>query len=75
MPDTSPADPKQLLSLIPILFVADIAGTIQYYQETLGFQKDWDYGGPTFYASVSRDGIEFHLRQIETPRQHIHHEG
>jgi uncharacterized glyoxalase superfamily protein PhnB len=62
MPDT-----KQLLTLNPALFVPDMAHAIHYYQETLGFQKDWDYGDPTFYASVSRDGLAFHLRHADTP--------
>ena len=60
-------DTKQLLTLNPILFVPDMARAIHYYQETLGFQKDWDYGNPTFYASVSRDDLAFHLRHADTP--------
>jgi uncharacterized glyoxalase superfamily protein PhnB len=66
MPETDIHDTKQLLTLNPILFVPDMAHAMHYYQETLGFQKDWDYGDPAFYASVSRDGLAFHLRHAET---------
>lgn len=67
MPETSSPHPKQLLTLNPVLLVADLAATLQYYQETLGFQKDWNHGDPAFHACVSRDGIAFHLRHMDTP--------
>lgn len=67
MPDDSNTAPKQLLALNPVLLVADLAKTLQYYQETLGFQKDWEYGDPAFYASISRDDITFNLRHADAP--------
>ena len=75
MPDTHPAAPKQLTALTPVLIVAGLAQTIQYYQETLGFQKDWEYGDPVFYASVSREGIAFHLRHVDAPLPPVRHTG
>lgn len=67
MPNTGQANPKQLLTLTPVLLVADLAAMLHYYQETLGFQKDWEYGDPAFYASMSRDDITFHLRHLDAP--------
>jgi catechol 2,3-dioxygenase-like lactoylglutathione lyase family enzyme len=67
MTDDSNTDAKLLLTLTPVLLVADLAATLRYYQETLGFQKDWDYGNPVFYASISRDQITFNLRHVDTP--------
>ncbi len=66
------ANSNQMLGIHPILFTEDIARTVQYYQDVLGFQKDWEYGDPVFYASVTREGITFHFRQIEPPILHNH---
>ncbi|MGI4790492.1 MAG: VOC family protein [Janthinobacterium lividum] len=53
---------KQLLTHCPIWFVKDIPSTVSYYETTLGFQKDFEYGTPAFYESVSRDGLQIHFR-------------
>ncbi len=72
MIEKSPAGVKQFISMHPILFAADIAKAVQYYLDTLGFQKDWDYVDPPLCASISREGIALHLRQIKPPIQHNH---
>ncbi|MBP0002536.1 MAG: bleomycin resistance family protein [Cyanobacteria bacterium SBC] len=49
--------------LTPILNVKDIANSISYYVSVLGFKKDWDWGDPPTFASVSRDDIGIFLCQ------------
>lgn len=44
-------------SLTPILNVADLAASVDYYTNVLGFEQDWDWGEPPTFASVSRDSV------------------
>lgn len=41
--------------IIPILNVENVAASIEYYVEVLGFKKDWEWGDPPGFGSVSRD--------------------
>ncbi len=45
----------------PILRVADLAASLDYYVRILGFKIDWTYDG--LIASVSRDGCVLMLSQ------------
>lgn len=45
----------------PILRVADLAASLDYYVRVLGFRIDWSHGG--LIASVSRDGCVLMLSQ------------
>jgi uncharacterized glyoxalase superfamily protein PhnB len=67
MPPTDAPPARQLLSLHPVLFTADIPGTLRHYQDTLGFAKKFESGGPAFYAAASRDGIALHFRHLDSP--------
>ena len=49
--------------IIPVLNVKNIAESLKYYQHVLGFKKDWDWGEPVSFASVSRDGVSIFLCQ------------
>jgi catechol 2,3-dioxygenase-like lactoylglutathione lyase family enzyme len=44
--------------IIPILRVKDLAASIRFYTDILGFKLDWGHPdpGPFTFASVSRDG-------------------
>ena len=48
-------------SLVPIFSVGDLSKSIEFYTETLGFQLDFIYGEPQFYAGLFKDSIELHL--------------
>ena len=48
-------------SLVPIFSVGDLSKSIEFYTETLGFQLDFVYGEPQFYAGLFKDSIELHL--------------
>ena len=49
--------------LTPILNVQNIPDSINYYVNVLGFKKDWDWGDPPTFASVSRDDVCIFLCQ------------
>ncbi len=49
--------------LTPILNVKNIPESINYYVNVLGFKKDWEWGEPPNFASVSRDEICIFLCQ------------
>lgn len=54
-------DPRAPLSHIaPVFRVRDIARSIRFYEEQLGFELDFSY--EDFYASVRRDGCYIHLK-------------
>ena len=48
-------------SLTPIFSVSDLSKSIEFYTETLGFQLDFIYGEPQFYAGLFKDSVELHL--------------
>ncbi|MGB0562326.1 MAG: bleomycin resistance family protein [Spirulinaceae cyanobacterium] len=47
----------QFEGLVPVLNVQNLTRSLNYYTNVLGFQKDWDWGEPPGFASVSRDGV------------------
>jgi hypothetical protein len=38
----------------PILNVKNVPASVEHYLDKLGFKKDWDWGTPPTFASVSR---------------------
>jgi catechol 2,3-dioxygenase-like lactoylglutathione lyase family enzyme len=63
MSDTGPvnsASPMRVECVIPILNVADLAKSLAFYLDVLGFKIDWKGG---VMASVSRDGKPIMLCQ------------
>jgi catechol 2,3-dioxygenase-like lactoylglutathione lyase family enzyme len=51
----------RITSLAPQFLVDDLQRSIAYYRDRLGFSVKFEYGG--FYAGVSRDGCELHLKE------------
>ena len=49
-----------LRHLAPVFRVRDLARSIRFYEEQLGFELDFSY--EDFYASVRRDGCYIHLK-------------
>ena len=47
----------------PILNVKDVPASIEHYVSVLGFEKNWDWGEPPTFASVSRDDVCIFLCQ------------
>jgi catechol 2,3-dioxygenase-like lactoylglutathione lyase family enzyme len=44
----------------PVFRVADLARSLSYYRNQLGFELEFNYEG--FYAGVLRDGCHIHLK-------------
>jgi uncharacterized glyoxalase superfamily protein PhnB len=51
--------------MVPVLKVASLAASVDYYVERLGFRKMWDWGEPATFASVQRDEVQIFLAQEE----------
>jgi predicted lactoylglutathione lyase len=58
-----PAASRQVECTIPILPVRDLAGSIAFYTNTLGFKLDWGGDEGSVVGSVSRDGCCIMLSQ------------
>jgi uncharacterized glyoxalase superfamily protein PhnB len=50
-------------SISPILSVNDLAQSIGFYRDTLGFNLTWSWGEPPDVAAVCRDSVELMLMQ------------
>jgi hypothetical protein len=48
---------SKLHGAAPVFVVADILRSIEYYRDLLGFDTEFVYGEPTFYAGVERDNV------------------
>jgi catechol 2,3-dioxygenase-like lactoylglutathione lyase family enzyme len=44
-----------------VFVVTDMAKSVGYYRDMLGFQVTFEYGQPTFYACLCRDEVALHL--------------
>jgi catechol 2,3-dioxygenase-like lactoylglutathione lyase family enzyme len=61
--------PGRLLRGAPYFPVADVAATIGYYREVLGFSVEYTAGQPAEFAIVSRDGCAVMLRRVPDPER------
>ena len=56
-----------------VFTVSDIAASLAYYRDKLGFDLAFEYGQPTFYAGVCSGKVTLHLiSAARTPRQPGH---
>jgi catechol 2,3-dioxygenase-like lactoylglutathione lyase family enzyme len=62
---TSPT--LRLTRAIPVIYVADVKASADFFRNTLGFSIDFLHGKPPFYGSVSRDGACLHLKFVHEP--------
>jgi predicted lactoylglutathione lyase len=62
MSDT--ACPRVFECIIPILNVAHIEASVDFYRRALGFQQDWRHQDDSYaIAGISRDGLSLYLCQ------------
>jgi uncharacterized glyoxalase superfamily protein PhnB len=66
--DAKPATPAlRLIQAIPVVFVANVKASAEFFRNTLGFSIDFLHGEPPFYGAVSRDGACLHLKFVHEP--------
>jgi uncharacterized glyoxalase superfamily protein PhnB len=64
---------RALCGAATVLVVQDVLRSVEHYRDALGFDTEFTYGEPTFYAGVARDGVVIHLQAAsETKRQPGH---
>jgi uncharacterized glyoxalase superfamily protein PhnB len=51
--------------VVPVLNVRDLAASLRYYVDRLGFEAQWTAGDPATFASIRRDEVELFLSQEE----------
>ena len=62
---TTPA--PRLTRAVPIIFVANVQASAEFFRDALGFSIDFLHGRPPFYGAVSRDGACVHLKFVHEP--------
>jgi ribosomal-protein-alanine N-acetyltransferase len=62
-PSAAASEDVQVISVVPILRMFDVAATLRFYVEYLGCSLDWQNGegDRPVYLQVSRDGLRLHL--------------
>jgi len=61
-----PLTPR-LARAVPVIFVADVQASAEFFRDTLGFSIDFLHGHPPFYGAVSRDGACLHIKFVHQP--------
>src|SRR5262245_46755384 len=61
-----PRRPRLTRSL-PVIFVANVEASAEFFRDTLGFSIDFLHGKPAFYGSLSRDGACVHIKFVHEP--------
>ena len=67
LPPGTAAASLRLGRAIPVVYVADVRASADFYRASLGFSIDFLHGAPPFYGSVSRDGACLHLKFVHEP--------
>lgn len=55
-----------IAAIAPQFFTADLAVTLQYYRDQLGFETQFTHGEPPFYAGAIRDGFSIFFRLLDS---------
>jgi catechol 2,3-dioxygenase-like lactoylglutathione lyase family enzyme len=56
-----PAAPVRLTAFASVFTVADVAASLRFYIERLGFKVDFQMDDPPSYAIIERDTVSLHL--------------
>ena len=57
----------RLTGSVPVIVVANVWASAEFFRDTLGFSIDFRHGQPPFYGAVSRDGARLHLKFVHEP--------
>jgi uncharacterized glyoxalase superfamily protein PhnB len=52
---------------LPFIFVRDVGAALTFYGQRLGFETEFAYGQPPFYAQVIRDRVRLALKHADEP--------
>ena len=63
----------KIIRSAPILLVADVVKSANYYQDKLGFTYDRFWGEPPCFCMPQRDGHIVMLSQVEDPKHIVPH--
>ena len=69
MPAPPSSSPKQFVQGAPVLHVPDVAATVAFYRDVLGFTCDF---GDDRYAVVWRDNSAIHFVRDQGPPRGVH---
>jgi len=58
---------SRLTRAVPVIFVASVEASAEFFRDRLGFSIDFLHGEPPFYGSISRDGACVHLKFVHEP--------
>ena len=65
-----PSEPSsQLLRCAPYFPVADVEASATYYENVLGFRREYAAGTPPVFGIVSRDGLPVMFRLVAVPER------
>ena len=56
-----------IANIVPQFFSADLKKTLAHYDGMLGFETQFEWGEPTFYAGAIRDGRSIFFRHTDAP--------
>jgi catechol 2,3-dioxygenase-like lactoylglutathione lyase family enzyme len=59
-----------IAAIAPQFFTSNLAATLTYYQDKLGFATQFLYGEPPHYARAIRDGRSIFFRNIQAGPTH-----
>jgi uncharacterized glyoxalase superfamily protein PhnB len=59
--------PRHFFGVIPVFLVDDVAQTVDFYAQVLGFEVNFLYDEPPTYASVSRDDAVINFSKSNPP--------
>lgn len=51
----------------PQLFVTDLPRALAFFHDQLGFETQFVFGDPPYYAQVARGGSRLNLRHVDEP--------
>lgn len=54
-----------IAAIVPQFFSSDLERTLSYYRDKLGFETQFEYGEPAFYAGAIRDGLSIFFRHLD----------
>ena len=63
----------KIIGSAPILLVADVVASAEYYRDKLGFEFDRFWGEPPCFCMPHRDGHVVMLSQVEDPKHIVPH--